>query len=139
MPWASARSCSIAAWTSSRSSASSVRVRLRVGGEELFCEPEVDAQRDEVLLRAVVEVALDPQPLGICRGDDPCARGTQLLGLPAELVERPLQRRVEANVAQGEAHLPGDLGEDSRFLVVELLRRRRAARPRSGRAARLRS
>jgi hypothetical protein len=45
--------------------------RLRVGGEELLCKPKVHAQSDEVLLGAVVEVALDAQPLGVGRRDDP--------------------------------------------------------------------
>ena len=40
-------------------------------------EPERD--RDEALLRAVVEVALEPPPLGVADLDEPRARGGELL------------------------------------------------------------
>ena len=64
-----------------------------------------------MLLGAVVEVALDPVPFGVGRGDDPGTRGAQLLGLPAQLVQRCLKRRVEADVAQCEPVLAGELGQ----------------------------
>ena len=52
------------------------------------------ATDDEPLLRAVVEVALEPPPLGVAGGDDALARGAQLgepvlgLGLQPRVVER---------------------------------------------------
>ena len=53
-------------------------------------EPELDAERDEALLRAVVQVALEPPALGVARCDDALPRGPQLaeplLGLGVELL-----------------------------------------------------
>ena len=48
-------------------------------------EAERDGERDEPLLGAVVEVALDPPPLGVGRGDDPAARRAYLGELGAHL------------------------------------------------------
>ena len=45
----------------------------RLGGVGLeLCarQPQVERQRDQPLLGAIVEVALDPQPLGVGGGDD---------------------------------------------------------------------
>ena len=50
-----------------------------VGLELPACEPQRERQADEVLLRAVVEVALEPAPGVVARGDDPGARRAQLL------------------------------------------------------------
>ena len=36
---------------------------------------QLQAEGDESLLRAVMEVALEPSPFGVARGDDPLARG----------------------------------------------------------------
>ena len=41
--------------------------------------PEDQRKRDEPLLGAVVEVALDASPRGVCGLDDPRSRGGQLL------------------------------------------------------------
>src|SRR6185437_10349029 len=41
------------------------RRRLRVVGDEVAGEPEVHGEGDQVLLRAVVQVALDPAALGV--------------------------------------------------------------------------
>ena len=46
------------------------RVRLR--------RPHLERQRDELLLRAVVQVALDPPPGRVRGGDDPRAGGVEL-------------------------------------------------------------
>ena len=87
---------------SSRSSASAVASRagqlvdLRVLQPRLE-HPQVEREADELLLGAVVEVALDPPPRGVARLDDPQPREPQLLharlqvGLQALVVDR--QRR----------------------------------------------
>ena len=46
-----------------------------------------DGQRDEVLLRAVVEVAFDPAALGVGRLDDAGTGLAELVGLAADRVE----------------------------------------------------
>ncbi|HTE63610.1 MAG TPA: hypothetical protein VK631_24855, partial [Solirubrobacteraceae bacterium] len=42
-----------------------------IGRDARLGEPERDGHRDQPLLRAVVEVALDPPALGVGGGDDP--------------------------------------------------------------------
>jgi hypothetical protein len=39
-----------------------------------LCDPQLERERDEPLLRAVVEVALEATPLGVTCGNDPAAR-----------------------------------------------------------------
>ena len=46
-------------------------------------------ERDEALLRAVVDVALDAPPLGVLRGDDARAGGAHVLQLAAHLDAQP--------------------------------------------------
>ena len=124
MPWANSRSSS----TPLRVAAELLQQRVacgRVGTGQLAREAQVRAQRDQLLLSAVVEIALDPPPLGVRGRDDAGPRGPELLGLAPELVERGLQLRVEPDVAQGEADLPGELGENA------VLARRRRARLRA--------
>ena len=53
-------------------------------------EPERERERDEPLLGAVVEVALDSPPLGVGRGDDPGARRAHLGELRAHLGRQTL-------------------------------------------------
>ena len=65
--------------------------RLRVALGQAAREPHVQRERDEPLLRAVVEVALDPAA-GVVGGlDDARARGAQLRG-PGRLDLLPAQR-----------------------------------------------
>ena len=47
--------------------------------------PQLHRQRDEPLLRTVVEVALEPPALGVAGLDDPRARSLQLLQASAQL------------------------------------------------------
>src|SRR5690348_3950512 len=57
---------------------------VRVGSEPVLRKPERQRQRDEPLLRAVVEVALELAPLLVAGGDDARARRLELflLALP---------------------------------------------------------
>ena len=90
-----------------------------IGVGELACEPGAHRERDEVLLRAVVEVALDAAALEVGGLDDAGAGAAQLVGLAPDLVERVLQRRVELEVVEREADLAGELGERLVVLLVE--------------------
>ena len=89
-----------------------------------------------MLLRAVVEVALDPTPLGVGGLDDAGPRCAELVGLAADLVERLLERGVELHVVQREPDLARELGERLVVVLVERQRAVGAGARRSGRAAR---
>ena len=65
-------------------------------------QPELDLERDELLLRSVVEVALDPAALMVLRLDQPAARRPQLLDVGLEL-------RREPDVAEDKARLGGQV------------------------------
>src|SRR5437868_3394099 len=52
-----------------------------VGVGELAGQLEVDGERNEVLLNAVVQIALDPAALGVRRCDHARSRGAKLLDL----------------------------------------------------------
>ena len=88
MPRASSRSSASA--VASRAESSSICRVLQARLEH----PQVERERDELLLRAVVEVALDPPPRRVARLDDPQPRDPQLLharlqvGLQALVVDR---------------------------------------------------
>ena len=72
-----------------------------------------------MLLRAVVEVALDLAALGVARGHDPRARGAKLRVGQMQLV-------LEAVVLDSEEkRVPGDVDE----LRIRIQRSRRARRP----------
>ena len=58
---------------------------LRLARERALQAPQHDAERDEPLLRAVVQVALDPPPLLIAGLGDPRARGLDLGQLQPQL------------------------------------------------------
>ena len=81
---------------------------LRVGVELLLGHPEVHRQRDQVLLRAVVQVALDPAALGVRRVDHPGPRlgqrghlRGQHLG-PARRQQRADQRELGVRQRHGQ-------------------------------------
>jgi hypothetical protein len=71
-------------------------------------QPDVIGQGQESLLRAIVEVPLEPAPFGVAGLDDPRPRG-------AELAELEEYLRLEALMFQAEAdrgaELPLELGE----------------------------
>ena len=51
---------------------------------------QLDREPDQVLLRAVVELALDPAAVGIGGQYEPGPRRAQLIGLAAKLLDRLL-------------------------------------------------
>jgi hypothetical protein len=57
----------------------------RVGRELRLCEPKRERERDEALLRAVVQVPLEPAASVVARGDDARPRRTQLFFLALAL------------------------------------------------------
>ena len=109
---------------------------LGIGVGDLAREAHTDRERDEVLLRAVVQVAFDAAPLGVGRLHDAGAGRAQLVGLAAHCVERLLERGVELHVVEREPDLAGELGEREVVGVVERERALRAAHDDRGRAAR---
>ena len=104
--------------------------RLRVALDELAGEADLHRERDEVLLRAVVQVALDPAPRLVGRGHDAQPRRLELLVALLQRLEAGLQRGVEPHVVQREPDLARELGQDALGLVGERDRVRRRARRR---------
>jgi hypothetical protein len=85
--------------------------------------PEVERERDQPLLGAVVQVALEPAPLALGGLEDARARA-------AQLVELGVQLRVQARPLQREAGRRAD-GVEERGLVVQrgVVQQRRDGRP----------
>ena len=65
--------------------------RERIGSDQIPRQLEIDRERDQVLLRTVVEVALDPAAVCIVGDSQPLARGAQVVDLEAEALERLLR------------------------------------------------
>ena len=78
MPRTSERSSASAVVEDSRASAISVRPRPRVAGDQFLGQAEIHRQGDQLGLRAVVQVALDPAQLGGGVVDRLRPRGLQL-------------------------------------------------------------
>ena len=86
-PWASSRSSSMATAISPPPRRAS---RRRAGAAQLMLGvAQRQSDRDEALLGAVVQVALDPPPLLVRRRDDPGPGGLDLGELPAQLHPQP--------------------------------------------------
>ena len=79
---------------------------VRVVLDGVTGQAQLHGQRDEVLLGAVVQVALELAPLGVAGGDDAGPRLLQLVVADLQLVEARLQRGVELHVVQGQGR-PG--------------------------------
>jgi hypothetical protein len=88
-------------------------------------EPDRNAQRQQVLLRTVVKVALDTAALGVSGRHNACPRRTQLVGLALERFERRLEGRVEPRVMESERHLTRELPEDPVLALAERVAIRR--------------
>ena len=77
---------------------------LRRGGivvRQLARQLEVHRERDQVLLRAIVEVALDRAAVCVGGQDEPLAGRAELFDLEAQPVER-LLRRLDVRKLQGD-------------------------------------
>ena len=96
MPRASARRSSTAARSAGPQLASQLPDLGRVVGGSVE-QAELDAERDELLLGAVVQVPLDPLPLVVLGLHEPSPRGPQV-------VDGGLQLGGQPDVAQ---HEPG--------------------------------
>jgi hypothetical protein len=92
---------------------------LRVLGHDVLGQPQVDGQRDQVLLGPIVQIPLHPAAFGVTAGHDAGAGGPQFLGLFAQLVQGGVQRGVQLDVVEGQAGLPGQLGEHPVVLLGE--------------------
>ena len=85
--------------------------------QEILDEPEPDAKRDEALLRAVVEIALDPLPFGVAYGKDALAGLRQLhhgappLGDDRRQAQRRERRERDVQLQLERAVGGGMLGE----------------------------
>jgi len=88
-----------------------VQERLRRGGigiRQPARELQVCRECDQVLLRTVVEVALDPLTVGVGGQEEPLSGRAQLLDFEAQPVEGFLWR-LDVRYFQGDPLLPEDL------------------------------
>jgi len=67
---------------------------------DLFEKPHLDGKRNQMLLGAVVQITFDSPAFGVCRCDKSASRSLQLKRLPAQSLERVLQRSVEPRLVQ---------------------------------------
>lgn len=82
--------------------------RARLRSELRLQRPQVKRQRDQPLLRAVVQIALEPAPLGLSDFHDAGARTPQLLDPRTQL-------RLEAAVLERDSCRGDDGGEERRL------------------------
>jgi len=94
---------------------------LRVGLVQPPGQADIDGQRHQVLLRAIVEVALDLTPGGVRGGHDTRPGLLELLSLEPKVLQRLLQGGVELHVVQGQADLAGQLGQHHVVVGGELV------------------
>ena len=98
MPWVSSRSSSSASASASRVSRTSGRASALLRRQLGLQQPQRHRDRDQPLLGAVVQVALDPAALGVGGVDQPRARRLELdqpgpqLGLQALVLQRQARR-----------------------------------------------
>ena len=83
-------------------------VGVALGGERLG-QTELDGERDQVLLGAVVDVALEAAALRVVCRHDPSPGGPQLVGPQRELLHALLQVAREPDVANDDARLRGEV------------------------------
>ena len=108
MPRASSRSSLVACASSSMLASSSSAAAAGSASSLPRARLQVERQRDQPLLRAVVQVALEPAARGVAGLDDARARGAQLLDAGAQLGVEALvleleSRRAAAQQADEEA------------------------------------
>ena len=100
--------------------------RLRIGAGLVAGEPDREPQAEQRLLGTVVEVALDPSPLGVGRVDQPHARLADLVQARAQL---GLQARVLQRQLRGGGHRPEQLRILQQRGVIDERRERLLALP----------
>ena len=66
----------------------------RIGVELRLREPQGQRERDQALLRTVVEVALEAAPLDVTGGDDPGSRRGELLEPGVKLAVQTMDLRL---------------------------------------------
>ena len=120
MPWARSRSSWMVSFTGVAERVEHLG-RLGVVGEDVLGEPEVHRERDEVLLGAVVEVALDLAALGVAGGDDAGPRGAEVFVGAASGSRGSPAGPSRAARCGARAHLAGELGEDAVVLLGEVV------------------
>ena len=74
-------------------------------------EPQVDRQCHQVLLRTVVDVALQAAPLGVLRFDEPFPRRLELVGSRHQLLVTVLELGPQPDQPQHQPGLGGQPGE----------------------------
>ena len=111
MPWASARSSCDRVLQVALDLVDHRHGVVGVVLDRIPGEAQLDGEGDEVLLGAVVEVALELAPLGVAGRDDAGPRLLQLVVAQLQLVEAGLQGGVELHVVQRQGDLAGELGE----------------------------
>ena len=114
-----------------------VRVRLQAA----LGQPELQRERDQALLGAVVQVALQAPALEHRDLDDPRARGLQLVEAGAQLGLQALVLQRQRGGGGDRAHEPGLVGQrgvvddraDADALALDLGRPRGRSPPRAAR------
>ena len=87
--------------------------------DDVARQAQVDGQGHQVLLGAVMEIALDPPPLGVAARHNAGPGLPEGIGLLAQLVERGLERRVELRVVERQAHLARQVREHAVVVLGE--------------------
>ena len=143
IPRASSRSSSSDWESSSPAELTSCSASAGSRADAALDHPQLERDGDEPLLRAVVEVALEPPPLRVAGGDDALARGAQLrepvlgLGLQPRVVERD---RGRGGDGLDELRIVVErrvVDEHPELAAVALDRRRRTVATRRGQRDRL--
>ena len=143
IPRASSRSSSSDCESSSLAEADELLRQRRVGADAALDHPQLERDGDEPLLRAVVEVALQPPPFRVAGGDDALARGAQLrepvlgLGLQPRVVERDRGRGGDGLHELRIVVERRVVDEHPELAAVALDRRRRTVATRRGQRDRL--
>jgi hypothetical protein len=83
----------------------------RVVAQQFSRQPRVDAERYQVLLCTIVQVALESPPLGILRGNNALAGRPKFARLHRDLCKPTLERDVEPHAIQCRSRLRGQIRE----------------------------
>ena len=110
---------SLSVWSASRRtrcrSATLTACALRIPTSKRAHDAELHHQRDQVLLRAVVDVALDAPPFGVLRVDDAPPRRADLGRLRRDGFEAARHLGGETHVAHHKAGLRREVVEQTQI------------------------